>query len=423
MNVLITGGTGFIGKQIALIGKTGNVLNPIFNITAKVFKMISGYARGLLGSISGFTTGVGSASGVVGKFASGFGKVGRIVGILRTASTAIPIVGQVITVLQAAYGMITRLMSGMGFFDALGETLYDVFVGPFEMLVELLTKIPIIGDLFKPLLTIFPVIKSTIASVFNIFQTGWESIKELFSGKDIGKNLLNIVKMIGTAIFPIPLLILKLLMSMFPKVMDTLKSLFTIENLKSVVSGLFFIPILIVKSFMGIGPMLLSVLKGVGSMLLSVLKGFGSILYTVFIQPWVDAWTFISDLFVGKSNSTLGEGIIKGLIGVGSAILKIFTSPFETIFQIIMTGFTSIATFIQTALSIPFKIVGKLIGVDTGGIGAGAESSAQNQEGMISAIQETNQKLDTLIGLMMSGGIAVNLDGRKVSEQLAIASS
>jgi hypothetical protein len=314
-------------------------------------------------------------------------------------------------------------MSGMGFFDALGETLYDVFIGPIEMLVELLTKIPIIGDLFKPLLTIFPVIKSTIASVFNIFQTGWESIKELFSGKDIGKNLLNIVKMIGTGLFLIPSLILNLLMSMFPKVMDTLKSLFTIENLKSVVSGLFFIPILIVKSFMGIGPMLLSVLKGVGSMLLSVLKGFGSILYTVFIQPWVDAWTFISDLFVGKSNSTLGEGIIKGLIGVGSAILKIFTSPFETIFQIIMTGFTSIATFIQTALSIPFKIVGKLIGVDTGGIGAGAESSAQNQEGMISAIQETNQKLDTLIGLMMSGGIAVNLDGRKVSEQLAIASS
>ena len=56
-------------------------------------------------------------------------------------------------------------------------------------------------------------------------------------------------------------------------------------------------------------------------------------------------------------------------------------------------------------------------------IGSGAESSVQNQEGMISAIKETNQKLDTLIGLMMSGGIAVNLDGRKVSEQLAIASS
>jgi hypothetical protein len=269
-------------------------------------------------------------------------------------------------------------MSGMGFFDALGETLYDVFVGPFEMLVELLTKIPIIGNLFKPLLAVFPVIKSSMSSVFKIFQTGWESIKGLFSGKDIVKNLLNIGKSVLMGIYFVPAMIFKLIVGIFPSIFET-------------------------------------ILDGV--------KTFGSILYTVFIQPWVDAWTFISDLFVGKSNSTLGDGIIKGLIGVGSAILKIFTSPFETIFQIIMTGFTSIATFIQTALSIPFKIVGKLIGVDTGGIGAEAGSSVQNQDGMISAIQETNQKLDTLIGLMMSGGIAVNLDGRKVSEQLAIASS
>ena len=277
----------------------------------------------------------------------------------------------------------------MGFFEALGETLYDVFVGPFEMLVELLTKIPIIGDLFKPLLAVFPVIKSSISYVFkifqtgwesikDIFQTGWESIKDLFSGKDIVKNLLNIGKMVLVGMYLVPSIIFKSIVGIFPSIFD-------------------------------------AILDGV--------KSFGSILYEVFIQPFVSAWTFISDLFVGKSNSTLGDGIIKGLIGVGSAILKIFTSPFETIFQIIMTGFTSIATFIQTALSIPFKIVGKLIGVDTGGIGSGAESSVQNQEGMISAIKETNQKLDTLIGLMMSGGIAVNLDGRKVSEQLAIASS
>jgi hypothetical protein len=189
----------FIGKQIALIGKTGNVLNPIFNITAKVFKMISGYARGLLGSISGFTTGFGSASGVVGKFASGFGKVGRIVGILRTASTAIPIVGQVITVLQAAYGMITRLMSGMGFFDALGETLYDVFVGPFEMLVDLLSKIPIIGKLFEAIKPVFGMIKSGFSSVFGFIQKMFDGG---FSGlwNKIVNGAKSFVSMIGSAL-------------------------------------------------------------------------------------------------------------------------------------------------------------------------------------------------------------------------------
>jgi hypothetical protein len=356
---------GLIGKmgglivsmstKMSLLGATGSVLTPIFTTTMKVFGKISRYASGLLGPIRGFITGFGSASGVVGKFASGFGKVGRIVGILGTAGKAIPIIGEVIMVLQAAYGMITRLMSGMGFFDALGETLYDVFVGPFEMLVDLLSKIPIIGKLFEAIKPVFGMIKSGFSSVFGFIQ-------KIFDGG-------------------------------FSGLWD------------KIVNG--------AKSFVSM----------IGSALLIGIKLFGSRLYEVFIQPFVSAWTFISDLFVGKSNSTLGDGIIKGLIGVGSTILKIFTSPFETIFQIIMTGFTSIATFIQTALSIPFKIVGKLIGVDTGGIGAEAGSSVQNQDGMISAIQETNQKLDTLIGLMMSGGIAVNLDGRKVSEQLAIASS
>ncbi len=322
-----------LSNKMALLGKGGSVLTPIFTATMRVFGTIYKIANSLLSPITGFISSFGSASGVVGKFASGFGKVGNIVKILGTAGKAIPIVGEIIMVLQAAYGMITRLMSGMGFFEALGETLYDVFVGPFEMLVELLTKIPIIGDLFKPLLVVFPIIKSGITSIFKIFQNGWELIKSLFTGKDIMKNL-----------------------------------------------------------------------------------------YNVFVQPFISAWNFISDLFVGKSNSTLGDGIIKGLIGVGSAILSIFTSPFEFIFGMIMKGFASIGAFIQNVLSVPFKIVGKLIGIDTGGIGAGVESVSP-QSDMIAAIEQTNQKLDTLINLMMSGGIAVNLDGRKVSEQLAIASS
>jgi hypothetical protein len=127
-------------------------------------------------------------------------------------------------------------------------------------------------------------------------------------------------------------------------------------------------------------------------------------------------------LFVGKSNSTLGDGIIKGLIGVGSAILKIFVSPFEAIFDLIIKGFTSIGSLIQTVFAAPFKIIGKLVGVDTGGIGEGAGDVGPSSD-VIDAIERTNQKLDTLISLMMNGGIAVNLDGRKVSEQLAIASS
>lgn len=342
IETLVQGATDFgaallkINSAIMLVGRLfGSFWNPIsiiFKGIGGVFSIIEAGATRLLRPISGIISSFGSASGVVGKFVAGFGNIGRIGTLLGTAGKAIPIAGTVIAVLQGIWGLFSRLQKGMGFFDALGETLYDVFVGPFEMLVELLTKIPIIGDLFKPLLAVFPIIKSSIKSLFGMFPSMFENV-------------------------------------------------------------------------------------------VSILKSFGSVLYKVFIQPWVDAWDFISNLFVGRSNSTLGNGIIKGLIGVGTAILKIFTSPFEFIFQMIMTGFTSIATFVQNVLSVPFKIVGKLIGVDTGGIGGGVEAGNTSQSDMIAAIEQTNQKLDTLISLMMNGGIAVNLDGRKVSEQLAIASS
>jgi hypothetical protein len=338
----------------AMFGKFWNPLGGVFKMIAGLFSIIDQAAIRLLSPIRGLITGFGSASGVVGRFASAFGSVGRVVGILGAAGKAIPVVGTVITVLQAVWGLFSRISNGMGIFDALGETLYDVFVGPFEMLVDLLAKIPVIGKLFEAIKPVFGMIKSGFSSVFGFIQ-------EMFDGG-------------------------------FSGLWD------------KIVNG--------AKSFVSM----------IGSALLIGIKLLGDTLYTVFIQPWVDVWNFVSDLFVGKSNSTLGDGIIKGLIGVGSAILKIFVSPFEAIFDLIIKGFTSIGSLIQTVFSAPFKIIGKLVGVDTGGIGEGAGEAGPSSD-VIDAIERTNQKLDTLISLMMNGGIAVNLDGRKVSEQLAIASS
>ena len=375
-----------INSAVMLFGASFRTfLNPIelvFKGIGGIFSMINSGAIRLLGPIRGIISAFGSASGVVGKFASGFGNVGRIVGLLGTAGKAIPVVGTVITVIQAAIGLVSRLMKGMNFFDALGETMYDVFVGPFELLVDLLAKIPFVGKFFEMLKPIFPAIKTALMDVMGYFKDGFETIKDLFSGKDILKNLMKLGATILSYIYFIPVVLFKTLTNLFPDLFST-----------------------------------------IGNTLIKGLTSFGQMWYDIFIQPWVNAWNFISDLFVGKSNSTLGDGIIKGLVGVGSAILSIFTSPFEFIFEMIMKGFSSIGQFIQNVLSVPFKIVGKLIGVETGGIGGGAEQATETQNSVITAIEQTNQKLDTLISLMMNGGIAVNLDGRKVSEQLAIASS
>lgn len=462
-----------ISNKIKLLGASGSVLLPIFDGTAKVFKVISGYASGLLGPIRGFITGFGSAAGTVGKFATGFGNITKVIGILNTAGKAIPIVGEIIMVLQAAYGMITRLMSGMGFFEALGETLYDVFVGPFEMLVELLTKIPIIGDLFKPLLTIFPVIKSSIASVFKIFQTGWESIKDLFSGKDIVKNLLNIGKSVLMGIYFVPAMIFKLIVGIFPSIVDKIKGIFSGGGIGSMILSVLTFPIKMFFAYIKlvfvqipkfIWTAITTVFTTISEWISSIdifgglwdgIKSLGSGIMSVFTSSFGDAVSWVTGLFSGDDSGGMFSGIMDSIQNIGTTITDTFSGvgdmmgsifsgvksvvmtiiePFQLIANVIQNigellinnffkGLTSIAQFIGGVLAFPFKLIAKVVGVDTSGISGETNASESQSDGVVKAIAETNQKLDTLIGLMMSGGIAVNLDGRKVSEQLAIASS
>jgi len=372
METLVQAGTDFgvvvmkidavLKSVLTLFGSKFSIVKSVFSATEKIFEVVGNKATALVSKaitplstfFSKFGTIGAKITGLLGKMSTFGGAFGRITSVLGIAGKTVPVIGWIITGLQAIWGLWTRLSSGMNIFQALGETLYDVLVGPFEMLVDLLAKIPVIGKLFEAIKPVFGMIKSGFSSVFGFIQ-------EMFDGG-------------------------------FSGLWD------------KIVNG--------AKSFVSM----------IGSALLIGIKLLGDTLYTVFIQPWVDVWNFVSDLFVGKSNSTLGDGIIKGLIGVGSAILKIFVSPFEAIFDLIIKGFTSIGSLIQTVFSAPFKIIGKLVGVDTGGIGEGAGETGPSSD-VIDAIERTNQKLDTLISLMMNGGIAVNLDGRKVSEQLAIASS
>ena len=473
-----------LSNKMALLGKGGSVLTPIFTATMRVFGKIARFASTLMPSITGFITGFGSASGVVGKFASGFGKVLNVVKILGTAGKAIPIVGEIIMVLQAAYGMITRLMSGMGFFEALGETLYDVFVGPIEMMVELLTKIPIIGDLFKPLLAVFPVIKSSMSSVFKTLQTGWESIKDLFSGKDIVKNLLNIGKMVLMGIYFVPAMIFKLIVGIFPSIVDKIKGIFSGGGIGSMILSVLTFPIKMFFAYIKlvfvqipkfIWTAITTVFTTISEWISSIdifgglwdgIKSLGSGIMSVFTSSFGGAVSWVTGLFSGDDSGGMFSGIMDSIQNIGTTITDTFKEIFVTIgntfsgvgdmmgsifsgvksvvmtiiepFQLIANviqnigellinnffkGLTSIAQFIGGVLAFPFKLIAKVVGVDTSGISGETNESESQSDGVVKAIAETNQKLDTLIGLMMSGGIAVNLDGRKVSEQLAIASS
>ena len=540
-----------IGSVIKLVfGK--DIFAPMFKVVTAVFSVIESGATAIIGRFTGILGMFGSAGGMVGKFASGFGKVASVVKILGVAGKAIPFVGQVLTIIQAVWGFFSRVMGGMNIFDALGETLYDVFVSPFEMLFKLLAKIPVIGVIFEPILKIFPIIKTAIMDTFGMFKSAWNSLKDIFSGKDILKSLLNIGKAFLTQILFVPSLILRVIIGIFPKMLESIKGFFSgvVDKIKGIFSG----------GGSGIGSMILSVLmfpikmwvayiklvfvqipkfiwtaittvftkisewissidifggvwdgiKSLGSGITSAvggawdgikslgsgvtggitsafdgaldgIKSLGSGVTSAFGGAWDGikslgsgvtsafggAWDGIKGLFSGGDDaggmfsgimdsienirttitdtfteiftsientfSGLGETMGNIFNGVKSVVLTII-EPFQLIANVIQNigdllinnffkGLTSIAQFIGGALSFPFKLIAKVVGVDTATVAPNESLDNNSADDVKSSIQETNRKLDTLIQLMSNGGIGVYLDGRKVSEQLAIASS
>ena len=161
-------------------------------------------------------------------------------------------------------------------------------------------------------------------------------------------------------------------------------------------------------------------------------KAIGGALYDTIIQPFVDAYNWISSIFVGKSPSELGLGIVKGIKSVGGMLLDAITLPFRTGYDFISGLFGGVK------MNVPSEV---LFGAtdDTKKVGTGVKSI--NNDGLIKTVQDENDvkftnndsliktvhsgnqqlvaKLDQLIAMMANGGIAVNLDGQKINASLS----
>jgi hypothetical protein len=338
-----------------IFGRYWSPIEMIFTRISSVFVAIENTATRLLGPVRGIVTAFGSAGGVVSRFAAGFGAVGRIVGLLGVAGKAIPIVGWIITGLQAVWGLFSRLMKGMNFFQALGETLYEVVVEPFVMLFDLLGKIPVIGEFFKMITTVFTTLKSVVTSVFSSI---WTEVKSFFSN-----------------------------------ITENFKSMFTGGDglISKLIGFMTFIPKLVIGAVMWYVTTVPKLLFG----------GILSAITTISTVIWDTLTGVFTKLKEWFSNVNLMGGLFSGITSVGGGLLSGLFSGIASA----ASGATSIFSS-NTAEGKPE-------------ITTTPESSGN----IINAIQETNRKLDMLITMMANGGIAVNLDGRKVSEQLAIASS
>jgi len=178
---------------------------------------------------------------------------------------------------------------------------------------------------------------------------------------------------------------------------------------------------LVINAFMFINNLVKRFNEFVGTdgILLGGLKAVGYAIYDTLIQPFVDAFNWIKEKsgFMANSPSVIGLGILDGIISIGASLLDAITSPFRKGFNFISGYFggPKLPSFSEMIGDKP-DLSGKSV--------ANTEAMKNQTETSTSIIDSNKQmvdKLDELIGLMKSGGIAVNMDGSKVSTALGVA--
>jgi hypothetical protein len=219
-----------------------------------------------------------------------------------------------------------------------------------------LKGVPLLGEViiaFEAVISLTKVFKKLIPDMFNDFKEGnWG--KALLKG--LGSSLLLGPKLVyDILIKPI----FELLSMMFPNIAT------------GIVNGI----------------------KSVGKSISDSLTG-----------PFKDAWDWISEFFVGHSPSKLGLGILNGIVSIGGMLLNAITAPFTSAFNFVSGMFGG------PKVPKPSDMIGGLVNKGNTDL----PITATKKEAV-----DTNKvvvdKLDELIGLMKSGGIAVNIDGNRIS--------
>ena len=200
----------------------------------------------------------------------------------------------------------------------------------------------------------------------------------------------------------------KFVTSIFGKLMSLLKTLGPV--MKPIVKLLSF-----AKFIPGLGQIITG-LTFISSLLRNLQdgKGWDSVriaLRDALIKPFFDAWDFIKP-WLGFSPSEIGLRIVKGISSIGSLL-------FDAIIQPFIMGYNWIQSSFIGKLLPGGTIESPSLDMSTGD----TSDSASNATSALNDIKASNEmvvnKIDELITLMASGGIAVNLDGTKVNQALA----
>ena len=122
-------------------------------------------------------------------------------------------------------------------------------------------------------------------------------------------------------------------------------------------------------------------------------------------------WFMNDSGMAANSPSEIGLAILHGIKSIGAALLDVITAPFRQ-------GFNFISGYFGGPKLPSFSdMIGDKPVTNTEPIKNQTETSTS----IIDSNKRVVDKLDELIGLMKSGGIAVNMDGSKVSTALGVA--
>jgi hypothetical protein len=260
------------------------------------------------------------------------------------------------------------------------------------------------------------------------------------------KLLMHFAPTFGLIFLPVSKIFLKLdvwlgvLADMFPKLMGPLLK---VAGVASRIGGFLIKWVPIIGQIILVAQVLWNMFKRFsdiefvsGDWIGNIWKGIQAVvgsIYDTLIKPFVDVYDWIKEKLMGKSPSEIGTGIVKGLLAVGTMILDALTFPFRTAYTFVTELFNKIPEFITSVFKRGFDFVTKLpgMGILTKAIDtfSGNKTADVNQKVETSQTKQDNtnqlilEQLRELTNLLKSGAIAVNMDGRKVSETLAYASS
>ena len=159
-------------------------------------------------------------------------------------------------------------------------------------------------NILKIITTPFKLAYTIIISIWKLIPTKFKDIITL-SGKIIGPLLLNYF----TVPFKIGWSIIKSLFFNGGKFIG-----FIMSTTFKFISNIFFgIPGMIVNGLLSVGPAIYNALK----------------------QPFLKAWDWIKELFLGKSPSQLGLMIVDGIMAVDGMLIKALISPFQVAWNFI----------------------------------------------------------------------------------------